>query len=74
MDIDKNTRCNQKKGLERYTFAPYHQGNSSRLFNQSLFQRYIQIFGSKHLAKKKACKEKGRKFIRQICPIGFIAI
>ena len=34
------------------------------LFDQSSFQGYIQIFGSKHLTKKKACKAKGRKQIR----------
>ena len=67
-----NTRCNQKKGLDRHTFAPYHQRNTSRLFNQPSFQRYIQILGSKHLTKEKACKAKGRKPIRQICPIRFM--
>ena len=70
----QNIRCYKKKGLERYTFAPYHQRNTSRLLNQSSFQGYIQIFGSKHLAKKKMCEAKGRKPIRQICPIRFIAI
>ena len=62
------------KGLGRYTFASYHQGNTSSLFNQSSFQRYIQILGSKHLTKEKSCEAKGRKPIRQICPIRFIAI
>ena len=45
-----------------------------RLFNQSLFQGHIQIFGLKYLAKEKACKTKGRKLIRKIYPIGFFAI
>ena len=55
-------------------FAPYHQGNSRRLFNQSLFQGHIQIFSSKCLAKEKVCKTKGGRLVREIDPIGFFAI
>ena len=69
-----NTGYNKKKCLERYTFTPYHQGNASRLFNQSLFQGHIQIFGSKCPAKEKACETKGRKLIRKIYTIGFFAV
>ena len=29
--------------------------------------RYMQVFGPKHLTKKKACEAKGRKPIRQMC-------
>ena len=61
------------KGLERHTLAPYLQTNTSRLFDKSSFQRHIQVLGSKHLTKEKACKANGRKPIRQICPIRFIA-
>ena len=61
VDIDKILDVIKRKSLERHTFAPYHQRNTGRLFDQSLLQGHIQIPGSKHFTKEKACKTKGRK-------------
>ena len=74
VDIDRILEVIKRKVLKG-THLPFTiKENTSRLLNQSLFQRYVQLLGPKHLTTKKACEAKVRKFITQICPIGFIAI
>ena len=36
----------KKKGLERHTFTTYHQRDTSRLFEQFLFQGLICVSGT----------------------------
>ena len=46
----QNSSYNQEKGTKRHTLAPYHQGDTGRLLNQPVFQGFVQIFGSEHIA------------------------
>ena len=74
MDIDKILDVIKRKVLKGTHLPLAIKEIQARLLNQSSFQRYMQVFGSKHLTKKKACEAKCRKPIGQICPIRFIAI
>ena len=45
VDIDKIMNITKKESAKRYPLATYHQGDTSRLFKQFIFQRSIQIYG-----------------------------
>ena len=46
VNIDKILNIIKRKGLERHTFTTYHQRDTSRLFEQFLFQGLICVLGT----------------------------
>ena len=49
-DIDKILDIIKRKDTKRYSLASYHQGDTGRLLIQPIFQGFVQILGSKHIA------------------------
>ena len=72
-DIDKSLKI-LEKGIKRFTSPCNHKGDTSRIFKQPIFQKYIPIFITKQITKFKECYTQSWTTNRKVCLVRFTTV